>query len=322
MTAAILQLNDVSIQNKRTGQQLLKSVSVSINPGEMVALVGESGSGKSITASLIMGLLPRQLQLSGGVIFFQGEKIDQLPQKLYRKLRGREMSMIFQDYNGSLTPFIKIGDQMVETLQVHEKLSKKAAKEQALAALHQVKLPEKRVFDSYPFQLSGGQKQRAAIAMAIMLKPALIIADEPTTALDVITGEKILELIKELQLDLQCGVLLISHHLGEVLKWSDRVAVMYGGRLVEEGLTKEIGQHPYTDLLLRSRPQLTNEREMLKMIPGEPGSISLQGCPFANRCPKKVNKCHEDIEEVFLKENHRVSCHLLNETNYKEERLL
>lgn len=322
MTAAILQLNDVSIQNKRTGQQLLKSVSLSINPGEMVALVGESGSGKSITASLIMGLLPRQLQLSGGAIFFQGEKIDQLSQKHYRKLRGKEMSMIFQDYNGSLTPFIKIGDQMVETLQVHGKLSKKAAKELALAALNQVKLPEKRVFDSYPFQLSGGQKQRAAIAMAIMLKPALIIADEPTTALDVITGEKILALIKELQLDLQCGVLLISHHLGEVLKWSDRVAVMYGGRLVEEGLATEIGQHPYTDLLLRSRPQLTNEREMLKMIPGEPGNISLQGCPFANRCPKKINKCLEDIEEVLIKENHRVSCHLLNETNCKEEQLL
>ncbi|MCT8137030.1 ABC transporter ATP-binding protein [Anaerobacillus sp. CMMVII] len=319
-TSPVLQIKGLSIKNKQNKQQLLHSLDLTINPGEMVGLVGESGSGKSITASAILGLLPRQLEINQGEISFQGNRIDHLPQQRLRPLRGRHMAMIFQDYNGSLTPFIKIGKQMIETLRIHEKITKKEARERALEALQRVKLPETRVFENYPFELSGGQKQRVAIAMAMMLHPALLIADEPTTALDVVTGERILELIKDLQSELKCGVLLISHHLGEVLKWSDRIAVMYGGHLVEEGTTRIVGQHPYTSLLLQSRPQLTNEFTELKLIPGEPGNVSELGCPFVNRCPSRVEKCWEsNLKLVYLQANHRVSCHLFDRQFYCNE---
>jgi oligopeptide/dipeptide ABC transporter ATP-binding protein len=313
----VLDIKQLSIQNRKTKKALLHELDLTIKAGEMVGLVGESGSGKSITASAIMGLLPKQLEISQGEIMLQGHRVDHYSQKLIRSLRGKEMAMVFQDYNGSLTPFVKIGKQMVEIIRIHKEVSKKEAKQIAIEALQRVKLPEERVFASYPFELSGGQKQRVGIAMAMIHKPALLIADEPTMALDVITGERILELIDELRQESNCAVLYITHHLYEVLNRANRIAVMYGGYIIEEGLSKTIEtqpKHPFTDLLLKSRPSLTLQQDRLAVIPGEPGNVAQTGCPFVNRCPKRDDKCMDTRSgHVLLNDNHLVACHLYSE---------
>ncbi|TWI54103.1 ABC transporter ATP-binding protein [Halalkalibacter nanhaiisediminis] len=323
---SVLEIKQLSIQNSQTQKVLINGLDLTIRAGEMVGLVEESGSGKSITASTIMGLLPKQLEISQGEVIFQGHRIDYDSKKQLRRLRGKEMAMVFQDYNGSLTPFVKIGKQMVEVIRIHKDVSKKEAKQMALWALRRVKLPEERVFTSYPFELSGGQKQRVAIAIAMIHKPALLIADEPSTALDAVTGEHILELIDELRQESNCAVLYITHHLGEVLNRASRIAVMYGGHIVEEAVSKAIGaqpQHPFTDLLLKARPSFMSRQERLAVIPGDPGNVAETGCPFVHRCPKRNDKClHERSEHIFLNDHHRVACHLYSEhenANYYDE---
>jgi oligopeptide/dipeptide ABC transporter ATP-binding protein len=227
---------------------------------------------------------------------------------------------MFQNYQGSFTPFMKIGKQLVETIRSHEQVGVKEAREVAMEWLDRVQLPAARVFASYPFQLSGGQLQRASLAAALMLKPSLLIADEPTTALDVLTGEGVLELIADLRKHTNCAVLLISHDLNHVLKRTDRMAVMYGGRLIEEGATRDVcmcPQHPYTQLLLEARPKLTAAARMpgkLAAIPGEPGSVAERGCPFGNRCPSRTERCAEAAPEMkTIREGHLAACHLNHE---------
>ncbi|PLT32133.1 ABC transporter ATP-binding protein [Bacillus sp. V5-8f] len=294
--------------------KLVNKLNLSIRPGEMVGLAGESGSGKSLTASAILGLLPKSLKVSEGQIEFCGRELISLSEKEIGRLRGKEIAYIFQNYQGSFTPFMKVGKQLVEALRSHNKISKPEAKKQALIWLERVKLPAERIFSSYPHQLSGGQLQRASLAAALMFEPALIVADEPTTALDVLTGEKVLDLLAELQKDLNCAVLLISHDLKHVLKRTDSMAVMYGGQIVEKGLTKSLKEsprHPYTKLLLKARPILHHTApEKFTTIPGEPGLIAKEGCSFALRCPQSFEQCC--IIPAMLPEGssfHWTACH-------------
>ncbi|MCP1305613.1 ABC transporter ATP-binding protein [Paenibacillus tyrfis] len=240
-------------------QPLVRDLNLAIGPGEMLALVGESGSGKSVTAGAVLGLLPSSLRIGEGQIRFRGEEISAWPNKRKRQLRGKEMALVFQDYQGSFTPFLKVGKQLVEAVRSHVRITNGEAKELALHWLNEVDLPAERVFDSYPFQLSGGQRQRAALAAAMLLKPKLLIADEPTTALDVLTGERVLDLMTKLRRQTGCAILFISHDLRLVLKRADTIAVMQGGRIVEFDRADTIRRraaHPYTRLLLESRPLL------------------------------------------------------------------
>ncbi|KJF26989.1 hypothetical protein TZ02_10325 [Clostridium aceticum] len=247
------------VQQGQKKNTLVEEVSFKIGAGETLGLVGESGSGKSVTASAILGLLPNTLHIGGGKILFQGEEM--LSDKMQAGLRGKGIGLVFQDYQGSFTPFLKIGKQLVEVLRTHQQLSYQEAKGIAMEWLQKVNLPQDRVFNSYPFQLSGGQLQRAALAAAMMLRPALLIADEPTTALDVLTGERVLDLMKDLQRQTQCAILLISHDLRHVLKRADTVAVMKDGKIVEMKSAQTIrygATHPYTQMLLKTRPFLSD----------------------------------------------------------------
>lgn len=262
----VLEIRNLSISlqsdKKRAEGKIVKNVSFAIRPGEMLGLAGESGSGKSITAAAVLGLLPKSMKTTDGGIFLNGNELTSIEEKEMRLLRGTEIAFLFQNYQASFTPFMKIGKQMVEAIQTHEKIAKEEAQKKALWWLNRVSLPAERIFLSYPFQLSGGQLQRAAIAAALMLRPSIIIADEPTTALDVLTGEKILDLLAELQKEFNTAVLLISHDLKHVLKRSDMLAVMRDGQIVEYGQTMNIREnpkHPYTQLLLSVRPVLRKE---------------------------------------------------------------
>jgi ABC-type dipeptide/oligopeptide/nickel transport system ATPase component len=259
---SVLRLENLKVyaQQGKRRYMLVHDSSFSIRRRETLALVGESGSGKSVTASAVLGLLPNSLHIGGGRIVFQGEDILLWPDKMKRRLRGKKIGFVFQDYQGSFTPFIKVGKQLVETIRSHCELSFNEAKSVALEWLHQVDLPAERVFNSYPFQLSGGQRQRAALAAAMMLQPELLIADEPTTALDVLTGERVLDVLTRLQRQTGCAVLMISHDLRHVMKRADTIAVMKDGRIVEMESAETLrlqARHPYTQMLLKARPLLS-----------------------------------------------------------------
>ncbi|USK27737.1 ABC transporter ATP-binding protein [Bacillus sp. CMF21] len=311
--AVLLEIRDLSISLRLSERKLVEKVNLTLKRGEMLGLAGESGSGKSLTALAVLGLLPPELYVAEGSIMLNGKKITCLSEKELRVLRGREIGYIFQHYQGSFTPFIKIGKQLVEAIRSHFELTKKEAKEKALMWLNRVQLPAERIFGSYPHQLSGGQLQRASLASALMLEPSLIIADEPTTALDVLAGEAILDLFAQLQHDLYCSVLLISHDLKHLLKRTDSMAVMYGGQIVEKGLTDTIKNrsiHPYTKLLLNARPVLSREQpKELTAIPGDPGLVAGDGCSFALRCPLAFEQCRAvpALEEAEIL--HFAACH-------------
>ncbi|WP_078556625.1 ABC transporter ATP-binding protein [Bacillus alkalicellulosilyticus] len=253
MSQPLMTLRDVTIalELKSENKRLVDNVNLRLNKGEIVGLIGESGSGKSLTAKAIMGLLPEAMNQSGEILFKDHDLLTISPTQ-HRKLLGKEIAMIFQDYRGSFTPFIKVGNQLVETIRTHEKLRKKEAKKLALHVLEEMGLDGERVYKSYPFQLSGGQVQRAAIAMALALKPSVIICDEITTALDVMNGEKVLGYIDRIRKETGCAVLLITHDLAQAYKRTDRMYVMNQGSIVEEGLPEQIRchhQHPYTKKL-------------------------------------------------------------------------
>lgn len=257
---------DIYIRKKKEEIPLVHNISFSIKRGETLAIVGESGSGKSVTASAILGLLSKPLFVAGGEIMFQEENLLLCSEKAKRGLRGREIGFVFQDYQGSFTPFIKIGKQLMETISSHLEVSKVEAKSLVKRWLQKVNLPVERVFNSYPFQISGGQLQRAALAGAMMLEPKLLIADEPTTALDVITGELVLDIMFDLQKETGSAILIISHDLRQVLKRADNIVVMRHGHIVEMQSSEIIAsqaKHPYTRLLLKARPLLSEIHEKL-----------------------------------------------------------
>ncbi|MDR6225704.1 ABC transporter ATP-binding protein [Desmospora profundinema] len=318
--APVLQLSNLTIASvNRKGKivkELVKEVGFSIYPGEMMGLVGESGSGKSVTAAAVMGMLPKTLRVTDGEISLNGTNLASLSEKERRRLRGKKIAYVFQNYQGSFTPFLKIGKQLVEAVRSHESVPLQEAKAIALEWLHRVQLPADRVYESYPFQLSGGQLQRASLAAALMMKPSLIIADEPTTALDVLNGKQVMDLLARLQKETHCAVLFISHDLGHVLKRTVRMAVMYGGRLMESGPTESIRsnpQHPYTQMLLQARPLVTARIPgKLTVIPGEPGAITDQGCPFALRCPFRIEPCTHVPAMTAIGKTHLAACHMLH----------
>ena len=304
-------------------------VSFTLDAGKTMGIVGESGSGKSVTATSIMRLLPQNGKIMGGEIDFDGVDMMKLSKKQLVALRGNEIAMIFQDPMTSLDPVFKVGNQMVEMICAHQKVTKEAARAMAIEALGRVGIPnpEKRM-DAYPYELSGGMCQRVLIAMAICSHPKIIIADEPTTALDVTVQARVLELLRELQRNLNTGILLITHNLGVVWEMCDDVMVMYAGQTVEKAETKELYAeplHPYTWGLLDSIPRLSDESKgMLTTIPGVPPDLRLTGecCNFCNRCRYAQDICRTSVPPlVEVKPNHFVACHLQNGTN-KLERVI
>ncbi|MGX1192462.1 ABC transporter ATP-binding protein [Metabacillus sp. SLBN-84] len=303
----------IALTNKHESRILVKDLNLKIKAGEMIGLAGESGSGKSMTAAAVLGLLPPSVHLSKGSIFFSGNDLTAMKEKEMQKIRGKDVTYIFQNYQGSFSPFLKIGRQLVEAIKSHRQVSKANAEEEILYWLDRVKLPAERTFNSYPHQLSGGQLQRAALASSLMMKPSLIIADEPTTALDVLTGESILQLLADLQREVNCAVLLISHNLNHLLKRTDKMMIMYGGRIVEHGPTEMIASepaHPYTKLLLSTQPKLAGSvPRRLPSIEGEPGLSAETGCPFALRCPEVMPECMTFPSFQEKSVHHWSSCH-------------
>ena len=317
MNTPLLQINDLhtDIEIRNGVVRALSGVDLHVNPGETLGIVGESGSGKTMTALSLMGLLPQGGKVSSGSIILDGQDLTQLPLKEKRKLRGTKVGMIFQDPLTSLNPTMKIGLQVCEPLRVHEKLSKREALARAVEILKRVGMPRPEVvINNYPHQLSGGMRQRVMIAMALVCKPRILIADEPTTALDVTTQMQILDLIDELRDEYKMGVILITHDLGVVAGHTDRVAVMYAGRIVETAPTKTLftePKHRYTSSLMAALPERALAAgTKLFSIPGAPPSLTNLpvGCRFAARCLWATDECRASYPELGGDDTHTFSC--------------
>lgn len=296
-------------------------VSFSLDRGEVLGIVGESGSGKSVTSNSIIRLLPPQTdRIVAGEILFEDRDILKMSHKELLEFRGKEIATIFQDPMTSLDPVFKIGKQMVEMICAHQKVSKAEARQMAVDALNRVGIPEpEKRMESYPYELSGGMCQRVIIAMAVCCKPKFILADEPTTALDVTVQAQVLDLLKDLQKEMNTSILLITHNLGVVWEMCDKVMVMYAGNTVESADTKTLYSnplHPYTWGLLDSIPRLSDKaKEDLRAIPGTPPDLRLTGqcCNFYNRCPYMTEECRASVPPlVEVEPGHFVACHRQN----------
>jgi len=320
-TAHLLEVKDLQTQfPTRSGLvRAVDGVSFYLDRGELLGLVGESGCGKSITALSVMRLIAPPGKIVNGEILFDGKDLLKLSDAEMRQMRGDDIAMIFQDPMTSLNPVFTVGEQIAEALRLHRRLSRRDARRATIEAMREVAIPDPaRRVDDYPHQLSGGMRQRVMIAMALACNPKLLIADEPTTALDVTIQAQILELLNELRKQRDLAVLLITHDLGVVAEVADRVAVMYTGRIVEESPVDELfarPKHPYTEGLLRSVPKLTSEhvlkKERLDTIEGTvPRPTDLPpGCHFAPRCPHRMPRCtQEDIPLYELDGSVKVRC--------------
>jgi peptide/nickel transport system ATP-binding protein len=289
-------------------------VSFAIQPGRTLGIVGESGCGKSVTALSIMGLIAPPGRIDAGEIFFEGASLRTLSPAQMRAVRGDRISMIFQEPMTSLNPSFTIGDQIVEGIRRHRPVDAATAKRQAIEMLERVRMPSPaKRFDDYPHRLSGGMRQRAMIAMALALRPRLLIADEPTTALDVTIQAQILELMRELREETGAAIILITHDLGVIAEMAQDVAVMYAGRIVERAGVAELfarPQHPYTIGLLGSIPKLHLERETLTAIQGQvPNPAQMPaGCRFMPRCPFSTDKCREDPPLAAITPGDEAAC--------------
>ncbi|HKU41862.1 MAG TPA: ABC transporter ATP-binding protein [Polyangiales bacterium] len=321
--SAALSVRDLCVYF-RTEQGEVKAVdgvSFDVQPGEVLGIVGESGSGKSVTSLAVMGLLPQPpAHFPRGEVLFGGKSLLRSSDRELRAIRGKRIAMIFQDPMTSLNPYLTIERQLSEVLELHESLSRSAARQRAVAMLAKVGIPDaERRIDSYPHELSGGMRQRVMIAMALLCGPELLIADEPTTAVDVTIQAQILALIKELQAGSAMSVILITHDLGVVAGMAHRVAVMYAGRIVEAAETSELFEnpkHPYTRALLASVPRLdTPPGTALASIPGLPPDLSNldAGCPFRPRCPLAMPRCASAYPPNFGDAKHPVHCYAVEE---------
>lgn len=304
------------LENKKIAKAV-DNVDFSINPGETLALVGESGSGKSITSLSIMQLINKPGKIKEGEIVFGGEDLVKLSDKQMSKVRGNDIAMIFQEPMTALNPVFTIGNQIIETLVKHKKISKAEARKRGIELLKTVGFPRaEATMNEYPHQLSGGMRQRAMIAIAISCEPKLLIADEPTTALDVTIQAQILDLMNEMKEKFNMAVLLITHDLGVVAEYADRVMVMYGGQIVESTDTQtlfEQPEHPYTQGLLDSLPSLDKDVKRLGAINGTvpPAHSFPTGCRFADRCPHVMDVCRgENPSLIETSSDHKVRCYL------------
>ncbi|MBY6136005.1 ABC transporter ATP-binding protein [Leisingera sp. XS_AS12] len=325
---SLLSVRDLTVKFAMRDQTVtaLNGISFDLAKGERLGIVGESGAGKSITGFSLMNLLSRPGYIDSGKIEFEGEDVVKMSDKRLRDLRGNRMAMIFQDPMVTLNPVLTIGQQMIETLMAHRKLSREEARQIAIVKLREVYIPspEERL-EQYPHELSGGMRQRIIIAIALLLDPQLIIADEPTTALDVTIQADIMELLLELCQSNQVGLILITHDLGVVSQMTERTLVMYAGRIIEQGRTREIindPQHPYTQGLINALPQQTVPGQRLKQIPGNmPGLASIPtGCAFHPRCKYATDLCRSQIPEVVQYGDLKVACHEVQRLQADEDR--
>ena len=315
----------LAVQNLRTwffgAKGILRAVdgiNFSIKRGEILCLVGESGCGKSVTALSIMGLVrPPGRVMGGGSVSLNGRELTSIREREYRRIRGRQMGMIFQDPMSSLNPAYRVGSQIAEAARLHTRISRGEAMIQAIDMMELVGIPAPAVrARDYPYQMSGGMRQRVMIAMALVCKPKLLIADEPTTALDVTIQAQILELLQSLRTELNTSMLLITHDFGVVASMADRVGVMYAGKIVESGSADDVlaePKHPYTRALLRSVPVLGMDRtRRLQTIPGSVPrwTDDLLGCRFASRCDHVFQRCHEEEPDLLAVGSNAVACWL------------
>ena len=318
----LLDVNNLRVSfNTYAGEvKAVRGVSFELNEGETLAFVGESGCGKTVTAKAIMRLLQKPFAeiKEDSQVIYRGQDVMKMSKKELQNYRGDEVSMIFQDPMTSLNPTMTVGKQIMESLILHRGLDKKAAREEAINMLKLVKIPdaEKRV-DAYPHEMSGGMRQRVMIAIALSCNPALLIADEPTTALDVTIQAQIMELLGELKKELNTAIILVTHDLGVVADFADRIQVMYAGQVIERGTVREIfnnAKHPYTWALLSSVPRLdTENKKELYALQGTPPDLinELNHCPFAARCEYCMGICKEAMpEETLVDGTHKVSCWL------------
>ena len=313
-----IQNYQAQFQTRRGIVKAVNGISYDVFPGETLALVGESGSGKSVSQLSYLGLLPSPpLKIMGGEVRFHQDDLLKMPERNLRRLRGDKIAFIFQEPMTSLNPYMKIGDQLIEPLLIHRKLSKREAWPKAISALEKVGISSpSEAMKSYPHEFSGGMRQRVMIAMALTTEPELLIADEPTTALDVTVQAQILDLLKSIQKDTGMAMILITHDLGVVANIAHRVVVMYAGKIFEKGPVDDIfyrSKHPYTQALLRSMPRLDQEAKVLPIIPGNTPDLTLlgSGCPFYDRCNYREEICKNEFpKESSQSPQHQRFCHV------------
>jgi len=317
----LLEIKNLRIEfpTRRGTLVAVDDISLHIDPGEVLGVVGESGAGKSLTGMSIIGLLEPPGRIAQGQIYLEGRRIDNLPYETMRKLRGREIGAIFQDPLTSLNPLFRIGDQLVETIRTHLDMAETDAKARAVGLLKEVGIPSaKERIDHYPHQFSGGMRQRVVIALALCARPRLIIADEPTTALDVSIQAQIIELLKRLCREHQTAVMLITHDMGVIAETADRVAVMYAGRIAEIGAVQNVvlrPKHPYTHGLMGSIPAIGQDVDTLTQIEGAMPRLTEipPGCSFNPRCPKAFERCYSVRPDLIPVDDSYVACWLYDQ---------
>lgn len=318
MSAPLLEVSHLRVEfpTRRGTLRALDDISFDIAPGEILGVVGESGAGKSLTGSAIIGLLEPPGRIAAGEIRLAGQRIDTLTQDQMRKIRGRQIGAIFQDPLTSLNPLVTVGRQLTETIQVHLGLDAQAAKQRAIRLLQETGIPaaEQRI-EQYPHQFSGGMRQRVVIALALAAEPKLIVADEPTTALDVSIQAQIISLLKRLTKEHGAAVMLVTHDMGVIAESCDRVAVMYAGRIAEVGPVADVihkPAHPYTAGLMGSIPSMDADRERLMQIDGAMPRLTAipNGCAFHPRCPRAIDRCLSDRPELMPAGATRAACWL------------
>lgn len=329
MAEPVISVRNLGVEfvTRRGILRAIDGVSFDIMPGEVLGVVGESGAGKSVTGSAIIGLIEPPGRIAGGEILLHGKRIDNLPAEEMRKIRGRKIAMIFQDPLTSLNPLYRVGEQLIETIQTHTNLSASAARARAIDLLNEVGIPAPdRRIDGYPHEFSGGMRQRVVIALALSAEPDFIVADEPTTALDVSVQAQIIQLIRKLCRERGTAVMLVTHDMGVIAETADRVAVMYAGRVAEIGPVRDVIKHPlhpYAKGLMGAIPTLEAEAERLVQIPGSMPRLTNipKGCAFNPRCDRVFDRCYidkpepiEPTKELAAREHvipgHKVACHL------------
>jgi len=323
MTEPVLSVRDLRVEfvTRRGVLKAIDGVSFDIAPGEVLGVVGESGAGKSVTGSAVIGLIEPPGRIAGGEIRLKGERIDNLPPEAMRRVRGKRIGMIFQDPLTSLNPLYTVGEQLVETIRTHLPLSAGQARRRAIDLLAEVGIPAPdRRIDGYPHEFSGGMRQRVVIALALSAEPELVIADEPTTALDVSVQAQIITLIKRLCAERGTAVMLVTHDMGVIAETADRVAVMYSGRIAEIGPVRDVVKrplHPYAVGLMGAIPSLESHADRLVQIRGAMPRLSAipPGCPFHPRCERAFARCSVDRPEPLDRDRRKVACHLYDEAH-------